>query len=165
MSVATASAIDDLTGVLKQICGPEHVISDPNECAVFSQDIWQKGETADLIVAPANSEETAKLVEAASTRGVAVYPRGGGMSYTNGYTPATPGGVIIDFTRMNRVVEINAEDMYVTVEAGCTWQDLHIALKPLGLRTPFWGPLSGISSTIGGGLSQNNAFFGAGTYG
>ena len=39
------------------------------------------------------------------------------------------------------------------------------ALKPLGLRTPFWGPLSGLSSTIGGGLSQNNAFFGAGLYG
>jgi len=55
--------------------------------------------------------------------------------------------------------------MYVTVQAGCTWKTLYEALKPLAVRTPFWGPLSGFSSTIGGGLSQNNAFFGAGTYG
>ena len=55
--------------------------------------------------------------------------------------------------------------MYVRLEAGCTWDALYRALKPLGLRTPFWGPLSGLTSTIGGGLSQNNAFFGAGLYG
>jgi len=66
---------------------------------------------------------------------------------------------------MNKILEINADDMYVTVQAGVTWQQLYAALQPLGLRTPFWGPLSGLTSTIGGGLSQNNAFFGAGTHG
>jgi D-lactate dehydrogenase (cytochrome) len=72
---------------------------------------------------------------------------------------------VIDTRRMNKVLDVNPADMTVTVEAGCTWADLRAALKPLGLRTPFWGPLSGISSTIGGGLSQQNAFFGAGVWG
>ena len=55
--------------------------------------------------------------------------------------------------------------MVVTVEPGCTWAALDAALKPLGLRTPFWGPMSGLASTIGGGLSQLNAMLGAGHYG
>jgi D-lactate dehydrogenase (cytochrome) len=42
---------------------------------------------------------------------------------------------------------------------------VNAALKPMGVRTPFWGPLSGISSTVGGGVSQQNAFFGAGVWG
>jgi len=67
--------------------------------------------------------------------------------------------------RMNRVLEINREDMYVTVEAGCTWKELHEALAGSGLRTPFWGTLSGIRATIGGGLSQNGIFWGSARYG
>jgi FAD/FMN-containing dehydrogenase len=54
--------------------------------------------------------------------------------------------------------------MTVTVEAGCTWSALDAALAPLGLRTPFWGPMSGLVSTVGGGLSNLNAMFGAGHY-
>ena len=79
--------------------------------------------------------------------------------------PGAAASVLIDMSAMDRVLAVNADDMTVTVEAGCTWKTLHEALKPLGLRTPFWGPLSGISSTIGGGLSQLNAIFGAGQYG
>jgi FAD/FMN-containing dehydrogenase len=51
--------------------------------------------------------------------------------------------------------------MYVTVEAGCTWATLDAALKPHGLRTPFWGPFSGAKATIGGSLSQGTATFGS----
>ena len=87
------------------------------------------------------------------------------MSYTAGYTPGALPTVMIDLTQMDRVLEVSAADMTVTVEAGCTWKTLYETLKPMGLRTPFWGPLSGISSTIGGGLSQLNAIFGAGHYG
>jgi FAD/FMN-containing dehydrogenase len=67
--------------------------------------------------------------------------------------------------RMDRIVEINTADMTVTVEAGCTWSKLYQALKEVGVRTPFWGPMSGLTSTVGGGLSQLNAMLGAGHYG
>lgn len=46
--------------------------------------------------------------------------------------------------------------------AGCTWKSLFEALNPLGLRTPYWGPLSGMYATVGGALSQNSLFHGSG---
>ena len=66
---------------------------------------------------------------------------------------------------MDRIVEINEQDMYVVVEAGCTWAKLHEALKAKGLRTPYWGPMSGFSATVGGALSQGSFFLGSTEYG
>ncbi|MBM3515286.1 MAG: FAD-binding oxidoreductase [Alphaproteobacteria bacterium] len=71
----------------------------------------------------------------------------------------------IDMRRMDRVLEINETDMYVTVECGCTWATLNEALKSRNLRTPYWGPLSGLRAVVGGALSQNSVFFGSGFYG
>ena len=132
---------------------------------LFSQDIWAQGETADFVIRPETTEQLSEAVRYAARENIALNPRGGGMSYTKGYTPDRGKTGMIDFSKMDKIIEINADDMYVTVQAGCTWKALNEALNPLGLRTPFWGPLSGISSTIGGGLSQNNAFFGSGTHG
>lgn len=132
---------------------------------LVSQDIWAAGETAAFIASPDSIDALARLVRVARDHGVALNPRGAGMSYTKAYTPDRTGVGIVDFSRLNRIVEINADDMYVTVEAGCSWAALHDALSARKLRTPFWGPLSGLASTIGGGVSQNNAFFGAGRHG
>lgn len=149
---------------LEQAIGSENVSDQTDLRELYSQDIWSKGETAELVISPVNTEQLAAAVKLAAERKLALHPRGGGMSYTNGYTPKAPGSAILDFTKMDKILEINADDMYVTVQAGCTWKTLYEALKPLGLRTPFWGPLSGLSSTVCGGLSQNNAFFGSGTF-
>ncbi len=150
---------------LAQTLGSENISTDTALRELYSQDIWTKGKTADFVISPKNTEELSEAVTLAARENIALNPRGGGMSYTKGYTPSEDKVGMLDFTRMDAILEINTEDMYVTVQAGCTWKTLYEALKPLGVRTPFWGPLSGISSTIGGGLSQNNAFFGAGTYG
>lgn len=155
---------NDLAATLEAVTGRGSVSTDPARRALLSQDVWAKGETALAVVRPESQEAVAALLPVLAREALAAFPRGGGMSYTKGYTPDRP-GVVVDLTALNRIVEINADDMYVRVEAGCTWDALYRALKPLGLRTPFWGPLSGLSSTIGGGLSQNNAFFGAGLYG
>ena len=72
---------------------------------------------------------------------------------------------MIDLGALNQIEEINEADMYVTVQAGCTWAVLYDALKEKGLRTPYFGPLSGIASTVGGAASNNATFFGSGTYG
>ena len=87
------------------------------------------------------------------------------MSYSSGYVCHDENVICIDSSCMDGVLEINQEDMYVTVQAGCTWKKLHEALSPLGLRTPFWGTLSGIHATVGGGLSQNSIFWGSSRYG
>lgn len=161
----TPAKLSQFADSLRQSLGVEAVIDDPSTCALMSQDIWAKGIDAACIIAPRSLDELAKAVEIAHAQGIAVNARGGGMSYTRAYTPDRAGTAILDLSGMNRVLEVNTEDMYVTVEAGCTWAALHEAVSQKGLRTPFWGPLSGLTSTIGGGLSQNNAFFGAGKYG
>ena len=79
--------------------------------------------------------------------------------------PAEPDSILLDMGRLNRVVECNTEDMYVTVETGCTWKELYETLQGTGYRTPYWGTLSGIKATVGGSLSQNSIFWGSGRYG
>lgn len=162
--MADTAALTSLADRLVQIVGPAHVAQDESTRALMSEDIWAKGGLAAVVVAPADREELARVVATTTAAGAAILPRGGGMSYTGGYTAKDAGGVVLDMRRMDRVT-VNPANMIVTVEAGATWLQLHETLKPHGLRTPFWGPLSGISSTIGGGLSQNNAFFGAGVHG
>ena len=102
-----------------------------------------------------------RLVAAA---GYPLIPRGGGMSYTKSYVPERPESVLFDMRSMNGIVEINTDDMYVTVEAGCTWKQLYEALQPRGVRTPYYGPLSGMYATVGGTLSQNSLFWASGIY-
>lgn len=161
----TDTRLDTLADLLRQRLGPDGLHQDDATLTLMSQDIWARGERAAFVAAPGTVEELAETVALAHEHGVALNPRGGGMSYTRAYAPDRPGIGVLDTRRLNRIVEINTEDMYVTAEAGCTWAALHEALKPHGLRTPFWGPLSGLTSTLGGGVSQNNAFFGAGLYG
>lgn len=155
----------DLSAILKQQLGPEGLKDDDASREFMSQDIWAKGHTAAFVATPKTLDEMQTVVRAAYERGISLNPRGGGYSYTKGYTPDRENVGILDLSELTQIVEINTDDMYVTVQAGVTWAQLYEALKPHGVRTPFWGPLSGIGSTIGGGLSQNNAFFGAGKYG
>ena len=138
------------------------VLTDPASLDFYANDVfWQPGIAPLAIVLPATAQQAAEAVRLATAAGCAVVPRGGGMSYTKGYLPARAGSVVIDTTRLNRVAEVNADDMYVTVESGCTWAALATALEGTGLRTPYWGPLSGVNATVGGALSQNSAFFGS----
>jgi D-lactate dehydrogenase (cytochrome) len=155
----------DFAQRLGAIVGPENLSLDPATRALMSEDIYAQGGLAAYVIAPASVDELSRVLAAANEGGHMVVPRGGGMSYTSGYVGDREGAVVIDMRRMDKIISVNAEDMYVTVQAGTTWADLRAALHPKGLRTPFWGPLSGISSTIGGGLSQQNAFFGAGVWG
>ncbi|MEY2884792.1 MAG: hypothetical protein RL490_2516, partial [Pseudomonadota bacterium] len=156
----------DLKAAMAAIVGSAHVRDDADALALFSEDIWSVAEhCVALIVAPGSVAEIQAVVRAATSAGAAIAPRGAGMGYTGSYLPAEAGTVALDMARMNRILAINAADMTVTVEPGVTWAALNAALKAEGLRTPFWGPMSGLTSTIGGGLSQLNAMFGAGQHG
>ncbi len=156
----------ELEVVLGGIVGPDHVRVDDYTRALHSQDIWAAAPaTVALVVSPLTVEQISKTLSAASQAGYAIAPRGAGMSYTGGYVPLVERTVSLDLSRMDQVLSVNPDDMTVTVQAGCTWANLLEALSALRLRTPFWGPMSGLMSTIGGGLSQLNAMLGAGHYG
>ena len=162
---ASRNAASPLLDTLRRIVGNDHVLTGDEDRRYFSSDVYREAVPAEVIVQPATKEELAEAVGAATSAGLAVIARGGGLSYTDGYLPTRSQSMIVDMRRMDRIVEINAEDMYVTVEAGCTWSTLFEALKERNLRTPYFGPLSGLRSTVGGAISQNSLFFGSGVHG
>lgn len=150
---------------LDDLLGAANVLRDEASCVLYAQDLYMKDIPALAVARPGSTEELARLVAAVTGAGHAIIARGGGMSYTSGYVPHERGSVIVDMRRMDRVLEINTEDMYVTAESGCTWQALHEVLDGTGYRTPFWGTLSGIHATVGGSLSQNGIFWGSSRHG
>lgn len=160
-----AQVPDDLVARLRALIGETEVLDDAASCALYAQDVYSRAQPAIAVVRPGSTEELAQVVRTVVAMGCDVLARGGGMSYTGGYVPRSERAVIIDMQRMNRVIELNREDMFVTVECGCTWAELHRALEGTGLRTPYWGTLSGLKATIGGGLSQNAVFWGSGQFG
>jgi FAD/FMN-containing dehydrogenase len=131
----------------------------------YSSDVYSSGVRTDFVVAPESIDALQGVVRACTSLGHAVIARGGGLSYSAGYLPEGTGSVIIDLSHLTRIVEINEIDMYVTVEAGCTWRELYAALEPRGLRTPYFGPMSGYLSTVGGALSQGSVFLGSTQFG
>lgn len=151
---------------LIQILGEDNLLLDEADRVFYSQDVSKRADfITNAVICPGDKEELAAAVKVVVEAGFSVFPRGGGMSYTSGYLPTNNKAITVDTGRMNRVLEVNTTDMYVTVEAGCRWVDLHDALKGKGVRPPFWGTLSGIRATIGGGMSQNSIFFGSGVHG
>ena len=154
-----------LVSELQSILGADSVITDEAERAYYSQDVYNQGPTVLAVIQPETKEKLAEAVAAITAADVAVFPRGGGFSYTDGYIPTTSDGVTVDTRKMNRVLEINTEDMYVTVEAGCTWATLEDALKDKNVRPVFWGPFSGLNATVGGSMSQGSLTYGSSKYG
>lgn len=150
---------------LVALLGAENVLTDASERQFYAQDVYRQGALPLAVIRPGSAEELASALRAIAREGLAVVPRGGGMSYTDGYLPLHERTVSVDLLRLNRVIEINAEDSYVTVECGMTWMALNDALAPHGVRTPYWGPLSGQRATVGGALSQGSMFLGSGRFG
>jgi FAD/FMN-containing dehydrogenase len=167
MSTSTLARRNDLpVDALVALLGPENVIDDPAELSFYSTDVYRHADfDAALVLRPGSTEELSAAIKLCTERGVSVIPRGGGLSYTAGFLPTQAGSVIVDMLRLDKVVEINATDMYVTVECGASWKTLYEALRPLGLRTPYFGPMSGYLSTVGGALSQGSIFLGSTQYG
>lgn len=154
-----------LTEALIAACGSEGVSLDDDERAFLSQDLFEQGGEPAAVARPESTEAMAAVVQLAKQRQVPLYIRGGGMSYTRAFLPDRSGGILVDSSRLDAIHEINAEDGFVTVGAGCTWKKLDEALAPHGVRTTFWGPFSGARATVGGSLSQGSATFGSGQTG
>ncbi len=163
--VANESESQDILLALREALGQEYVLTDDADREFYAMDVYSIKEMPMAVVQPGSQEDVIALAKIAGDNGIAIVPRGGGASYTDAYLPTTPRSVILDTSRMNNIIEINDEDMYVTVEPGITWADMTAALIERGLRTPFWGPFSGLAATVGGSMSQNSVSLGSGTFG
>ena len=81
-----------------------------------------RGRAAALVFAE-STEEVSGILREAHRRGVPVTPRGAGTNLVGSTVPAD-GGIVLDFTRMNRILELDRDTMTVTVEPGILLEDL-----------------------------------------
>lgn len=157
-SSRTAEALLD---ELSACVGVEALVTTSAARELASQDVYRSGELPAAVAFPQTTAEVAALVSVSSSHGMPIYVRGGGMSYTDACYPDQADALVIDMSRMDKVREINANDLYVTVESGCTWESLNETLQQHRVRPIFWGPMSGKLSTVGGAMAQGAVTFGS----
>jgi len=164
MSLSTQAPNEDLLTKLRAALGADSVASDAAALTLFAHDVYQRGGAPLAVVRPQSVAALQSAVRLCAAAGVAMVPRGGGASYTDGYLLPEGGHVLFDLGGLDSI-EIDASNAVVTVGAGVTWAALRERLAPLGLRTPFWGPFSGLAATVGGSVSQNTLSHGSASHG
>lgn len=127
-------------------------------------DVYHEAGKPALVVRPTSVADLQAAVRACSAAGAAMVPRSGGASYTDGYLYPAGGHVLFDLGGLD-AIEIDVPNSVVTVGPGATWAALRNKLAAHGLRTPFWGPFSGLVATVGGSVSQNALSHGTAAHG
>jgi len=108
----------------------------------------------DAVVSPRNAEEVSEILKICNQYGVPIVPRGSGTNLCAGTCP-TEGGVVLLFKHMNKILEIDEENLTITVQPGVITLDLINAIEEKGLFYPP-DPSSMKISTIGGNINENS---------
>ena len=107
------------------------------------------------VVMPETTEQVSQVMALADANDIVVVPQGGNTGFMGGATPDDAGNsILLSLRRMNRIREIDATNMSMTVEAGCVLQTLHDTTEKQGLYFPLNLAAKG-SCTIGGNLGTN----------
>ena len=107
------------------------------------------------VVMPETTEHVSQVMALADAHDIVVVPQGGNTGFMGGATPDDAGNsILLSLRRMNRIREIDATNMSMTVEAGCVLQTLHDTTEKQGLYFPLNLAAKG-SCTIGGNLGTN----------
>ncbi len=117
----------------------------------------------DGIVQPQSEEELQNLVNLARADKVKLTPRGKATSGYGGVLPVE-GGLVVEFNRMKKIINIDPVERTATVEPGVVWNELEYHLNQAGLTLALY-PTSAPSSTVGGWLAQGGAGIGSYEYG
>jgi len=108
----------------------------------------------DVVLSPKSTEEIADIIKLCAKEQLPIIPRGSGTNLAAGTVP-TSGGVVILFNRMNQIIELDTENLTVTVQPGVITEDLTTFVERNGLFYPP-DPSSMKISTIGGNVSENS---------
>ncbi len=156
---------------LISIVGEQSVSDTYSERKVYNHDLaplpsevaWLFKSTPDLVVKPRSKEQVSEILKVANRYKIPVTPRG---SATWGYGGAVPtkGGILLDLTGLDRIIEFDEKNGLIKVECGVVWQNLIDRLADTEWRLPVC-PSSSPSSTVGGWAATGGLGYGSLKYG
>ncbi|MCH2169480.1 FAD-binding protein [Myxococcota bacterium] len=152
---ASPTVSADLIAGLEAAVGREACLSRPDELFVYECDALTLHTGPPVaVVLPQDTAQVQRVVRTCRAHGAPFVPRGAGTGLSGGAT-APDGAVVIECSRMNRILEVNAEDRYAVVEPGVVNARLSEAVESLGL---FYAPdpSSQQACTIGGNIAENS---------
>lgn len=143
----------DLSALRRIIADENRLLTGADIPAEYQSDVLGRVHgSAEALAFPLSTEEVSALLRYAHEHRVPVTPRGAGTNLV-GSTVPLEGGIILDLSRMDRVLELDEDTMTVTVEPGMLLQDLQAYVEARGL---FYPPDPGEkASSIGGNISTN----------
>jgi len=144
----TARDVKRLSGIV----GKEHVSTAIEDLICHSYDATKQMALPAVVVRPAATEEVSRILAHANERRIPVYPMGAASGLTGGAVPLK-GGIVLDMTRMNRIIEIDQEKLVGEVEPGVICAEFQTAVERLGLFYPP-DPASNEFSTLGGNVAE-----------
>ncbi|WP_303976250.1 FAD-linked oxidase C-terminal domain-containing protein [Dongia mobilis] len=139
--------VPDLVLALQRVLQPDQVSTNAGIRERHGHDeSYHEAHAPDVVVFPQTTEEVAAIARISAEYGAPMIPFGVGTGL-EGHVAAIEGGICIDMGRMNKVLEVNADDLDVKVQAGVTRKALNAYIKDQGLFFPI-DP--GADATIGG---------------
>lgn len=140
---------------LVAIVGEENYDDSKVERLVYSYDSTPNFQSMpDAVISPRNTNEVAEIAKICNEHFIPLVPRGSGTNLCGGTCP-TEGGLVILFKYMNNILEIDEENLTVTVQPGVITLDMINAVEAKGLFYPP-DPSSMKISTIGGNINENS---------
>ncbi|UCE37299.1 MAG: FAD-binding oxidoreductase [Thermoplasmata archaeon] len=162
---------DELYEEITTITGKDRVRNDSFERRMYSHDLASLPKLMelgfkmmpDLVVKPKYDEEISEVMKIAASEGIPVVPRGGASWGLGGAMPVE-GGIVLDLTRMNKILEIDEENLTASVEPGITWKMLQENLLRRGYIIGSY-PSSAYAATVGGWINTGGVGVGSYKYG
>jgi glycolate oxidase len=141
---------------LKQICSDSTVFTDKEKLEPYSHDetpLAQFAHFPEVVVMPTNTEQISKIMQLATENKIPVTPRGAGSGLSGGAIPVY-GGIILSLEKMNKILEVDAQNMMVTLEPGVVTNEVNEKIQQQGLFFAGY-PMSVETCFIGGNLAEN----------
>ncbi len=152
-----SSVTEDTVKKLREICGEYSVIYNDNEkLEPYSRDEVAEDEyfsMPEAVVKPSSAEEISRIMKLANSENIPVTPRGAGSGLSGGAIPVH-GGIVLSLEKMNRILEVDTENLMITVEPGVITNSINDMLKKEGLWFAGY-PMSLESCFIGGNVAEN----------
>ncbi len=145
----------DILGKLQGIVGDRNVSTSSAELYCYSCDASQIRGMPDYVIRPENTEQVSKVVKVAYDHEIPVTARGAATGLAGGAVPVE-GGIVLDMSSMDKIEELDLDNLQVVVESGVVQAKLNAVLEPYGFFFPP-DPGSSAMCTIGGLIGNNGS--------